>query len=138
MVSPARNRPTGATASRVSYWIAFGDFDFSLHVCHRCDRPSCVNPAHLFLGTNQDNMRDKVSKGRQSHTKGAAKLSAGDVLAIRASTERLSVVADRYGVDQSTVSLIRNRKRWADLHSAEHAHSESAAPLSECAAHEAG
>jgi transcriptional regulator with XRE-family HTH domain len=50
---------------RVAYKIAFGPFDESLDVCHKCDNPPCCNPSHLFLGTTSDNMRDAVRKGRK-------------------------------------------------------------------------
>jgi hypothetical protein len=53
-------------AHRLMYAASFGDFDRRLFVLHRCDVPSCINPAHLFLGTNEDNMKDMVTKGRQA------------------------------------------------------------------------
>lgn len=51
---------------RVSYFIAHGEFKAELFVCHRCDNPICVNPHHLFLGTNRVNQLDKVSKKRHA------------------------------------------------------------------------
>lgn len=51
-------------AHRVAYEIANGVFDYSLHVLHTCDNTSCVNPTHLRLGTHEENMKDRDSKGR--------------------------------------------------------------------------
>lgn len=49
---------------RLAYEAAFGPFDPALKVCHRCDTPSCINPDHLFLGTQTENLRDMFAKGR--------------------------------------------------------------------------
>lgn len=57
-------------AHRFAYKLAHGDFDDALDCLHKCDRPPCCNPTHLFLGTAQDNVDDMLSKGRYSKVKG--------------------------------------------------------------------
>lgn len=51
-------------AHRVAWRLTFGDIPDGLNVLHRCDVPRCVNPAHLFLGTDRDNIQDAIGKGR--------------------------------------------------------------------------
>ncbi len=56
---------TMVLAHRHAYSICKGPIGDGLHVCHACDRPECCNPAHLFLGSRSDNMRDAIRKGRK-------------------------------------------------------------------------
>jgi len=80
-------RPRTLLAHRVSWEIAHGPIPPGLFVCHHCDNPPCVNPAHLFLGTCDDNIRDRDRKGRGGWSAGSAhylaKLSEPEVVAAR-------------------------------------------------------
>ena len=58
------------SAHRVSYMIHVGNVKQDMHVLHTCDVRECVNPSHLFLGTNLDNIKDAVKKGRKKHKPG--------------------------------------------------------------------
>jgi len=93
-----------------------------IHACHTCDTPSCINPKHLFAGTQTDNSRDMVTKGRAFKAQGTlnaqAKLTEDDVKNIRkqlcAGTSQQEL-ARSYGVDASTISLIHRNKKWRHL-----------------------
>lgn len=100
---------------RYSYELTSGPIPDGFFVCHRCDNPTCINPEHLFLGTNKDNMRDAARKGRTIHGKAhrSSKLTEADVKAIRAN--KISSQSDlgrKYGVCQSQISCIKNGKTW--------------------------
>lgn len=109
-----------ALAHRVSYEIENGAFSRELDVLHKCDNPQCVNPEHLFLGTDLDNNRDMMQKGRARYLHGEqlpqAKLSKEKVQEIR---ERYAAggvyqyeLAREYGVAKSSISYIINRINW--------------------------
>jgi hypothetical protein len=99
-----------ALAHRVAYVLLVGD-PGELRVLHRCDNRRCVNPDHLFLGTDRDNVRDMVSKGRHW---GRRKVTNEALSVIRA---RLSAgvsqqaIADEFGIQQTTVSRIKLGQR---------------------------
>jgi DNA invertase Pin-like site-specific DNA recombinase len=94
-----------------------------MKVLHRCDTPSCVNPAHLFIGTQKDNIDDMRRKGRDrfdaNPPRGArqwtAKLTDETVREIRADKRKQTAIAAAYGITQSQVSRLKNGKRWQHL-----------------------
>ena len=103
-------------AHRFSYAQFVGEITDGLCVCHKCDNPGCVNPEHLFLGTNADNVRDKVSKNRQSRLPGSldgmAKLSGEDVHNMRKSGLGPSALSRLYPVSKSACSYILRNETW--------------------------
>lgn len=118
-----RGRQTGA--HRVVYILHYGEIPEGLLVCHTCDNPTCVNPQHLFLGTNLDNSNDKLRKGRfvtprpknrctgERHR--SAKLNSQQVLSIReriASGEEFSVLAKDFNVRPMSIQRIAEGKSW--------------------------
>ena len=109
-------------AHRFAYETFVGPIPDGMHVLHRCDTPRCVNPKHLFLGTDLDNARDRDAKGRHvplpGELHGRAKLTAEDVLAIRARAaagEMHAALGREYGVHQSNISKIVIRENWRHL-----------------------
>ncbi len=107
-----------ARAHRAAYREATGEDPGRLMVLHRCDRPGCVNPAHLFLGSAAANAKDRNSKGRQAKGEmfpekaGRRVVTEELVREIRASTERECDLVRRLGLDQATVNHIRHRRSW--------------------------
>lgn len=108
-------------AHRYSYEVHRGEIPEGMCVCHACDNRRCVNPNHLFLGTNADNIADKVSKGRQAKGErhGLAKLTATQVAEIRARYTgkygEQTVLAEEFGVDHTTIHYIFKGRLWAGV-----------------------
>lgn len=106
-------------AHRIAYELVHGTVPNSLHVLHSCDNRACANPAHLFLGTNAENVDDRVNKGRSADVKGEknvkAKLTEIQVLYIRSLSGTQNSIAMRFGVSTSTIWGIRNRKSWKHI-----------------------
>lgn len=116
-VSPARG---SILAHRFSYELASGRPTAPEVVMHSCDTPSCVNPAHLRLGTMKDNSEDMVSKGRSQRGErhAHAKLTEAGVRCIRlraAAGEHRATLAAAYGISLSTVSVVIRRERWVHV-----------------------
>ena len=105
-------------AHRASWIAYYGPIPAGLCVCHKCDVPSCVNPHHLFLGTNLDNIADSVMKGRRCHgpKHHKTKLTADLVREIRrrwmAGEGTQSGMAREYGVRQNAVREIVIGNVW--------------------------
>lgn len=104
---------------RFSYLIHVGPIPKGHFVCHHCDNMRCVNPKHLFIGTQKQNMKDKVKKGRQAKGSkhGMSKLKENDVKDIRKLAQYTTNVniAKKYNISPRMVGLIVNRNNWKSL-----------------------
>lgn len=104
-------------AHRFSFELAHGQVPGGQYVCHRCDNPPCVNPAHLFAGTPAVNQGDSRAKGRMRKANGttsrAARLTADQVREARAVPNGdISELARRFGVHKTTLLAIRYGRTW--------------------------
>lgn len=109
-------------AHRFSWQLANGPVPHGMCVLHRCDNPSCVNPAHLWLGTQLENVADMVRKGRAQRVSGeqrpCARLTEADVHAIRTSERykySASMLARHYGVGRTTIRHVIAGTTWKHL-----------------------
>lgn len=106
------------SAHRVSWELFRGPILDGMHVLHRCDVPACVNPDHLFLGSNKDNMNDKAVKGRcrsnpvvgEAHPN--SKLTEEQVRYILSSDKKQKDLAKELGIGKMQVSRIKRGERW--------------------------
>jgi hypothetical protein len=113
-------------AHRVAWALATGHHPYGLIVRHTCDNPPCCNTKHLIAGTTQENVDDKMEKGRGNvgAVNGLAKLSEYDVLMCRARyvprhpNHGCTALAKEFGVSPSTMSLAITGKQWAYLNQA--------------------
>lgn len=115
-------------AHRYSYQRHVSEIPAGLLVLHRCDNPACVNPNHLFLGTDQDNSDDKVKKQRQARgaalvkaqaknkargeANGNSRLTSAQVEEIRAMPLPQRAMAKKFGVSQAIISKIKRKEAW--------------------------
>lgn len=119
--TPVDGKPRWIKAHRLSWEMANGPIPPGGSILHHCDNPACVNPAHLYCGTQQENVRDRAERkrGREQRQRGAnntnAKLTAPKVEAIRvlvAGGMSQTEVARMFGMSQPQVSRIVRRASW--------------------------
>lgn len=109
-------------AHRQAFYLATGRYPAKrMDVCHACDNPPCVNPAHLWVGTHSENLLDASRKGRLNTATGErhsqAKLDWTKVRAIRsrvARGESQHALAAEFGVSQVAIHFVVTGKTWAN------------------------
>jgi hypothetical protein len=113
-------------AHRLAWKFFRGEIAPGLSVCHKCDVRACVNPEHLFLGTQADNMRDMKERGRSPHGEkhSRSKLTAEQVSRIKMMLAEgrmyMSELAREYGVTPATISSIARGTTWRHVQVAAH------------------
>lgn len=105
-----QNNPRRMVGAHIVSYRMFKGETNGLCVLHKCDNRRCVNPDHLFLGTRKDNMQDCLRKMRLPSV---GKITQADADKIRTMSGTQESIAAAFGIHQSGVSRILNRKTWA-------------------------
>ena len=114
-------------AHRVAWIINYGDIPEGMNVCHKCDVTKCVNPDHLFLGTQKDNVRDMFNKGRDNISpaeKGEkhhnAKLNEAFIINVRSIYKYCDItqtdLAKIYKIKRRYLCKILSGKVWSHIY----------------------
>jgi len=123
-------------AHRLSWEFHFGEIPKGMQICHHCDNPLCVNPDHLFMGTQSDNIKDAVKKGRMKNLfkKGHtgldfqrpcgenchfSKLKLKDIIKIKELLKRgirTMEIASKFGLSQRYIYDIKNGEAWKHIY----------------------
>ena len=109
------------TMHRVSYEYFNGPIPDGLDVLHHCDIKACLNPDHLYVGTDQDNANDRVSRGRNREQRGeynsSSKLTDDDVRWIRDLKGKATqaVIAELFNISRRSVGMIHSGKTWTHV-----------------------
>ena len=116
--------PRTKKAHRLAWIETYGNIPKGLHVLHKCDNRMCIKPEHLFLGTNADNVRDRVAKGRSYRPKGElnpkVKLTVEKVKFIKQYPKTYGYrkeLADMFNISVDSVSDITSGRTWQEVSS---------------------
>jgi hypothetical protein len=109
--------PTGneQLSHRLSYLLFKGEIPIKTMILHSCDNPGCVNPNHLYLGDNKQNMIDMISRGRAMPRGKPPKLNIEQVKLIAKSKDTVSNLVDEYNVSRGTIEQIKSGLIYAHL-----------------------
>lgn len=110
-------------AHRISYLIYKGNYGDEDKILHTCHIPRCINPRHLKIGTQQENMDDMVKAGRSPNKRGSNNgrtlLTEDDVREIRSLYDTTPMthkqLANKYGLSSATIDSIVNRRTWIHI-----------------------
>lgn len=108
-------------AHRASWLIHRGAIPAGMVVCHHCDNPPCVNPAHLFLGSRADNSHDRDRKGRTSRqdrdhntNRKLSVAAASEIRSLISAGVQQKEIAHRYGVSRQTITAVNVGANWRE------------------------